>query len=618
MVEYKYARITILGGNSMKVLNVGGLNPIRRHKTLADALERAGHDDTINLHRKTTIQHAIKRPLTIDANNKELLVPAGKAGLIADYPVIIKNARIRVSSRSNGLVLRKGAILQNVKIIIDGPIHEFYPAIYHESGELLIQDSEIQKLVTLDHTSVEIHNSKLYDYYGSTRVLSDSSNMNLLRGNVMISESELSSSMFLGQSVVQHSVIGAYNYNAKDSDLRVYKSSFTHIEVPNKVNMKREPEHGPLKGELDVSPYLLYNEGDLYLDDYTSHNTNDHFIVFSQGGSVDVVNTRNSDEDGEHYIANTSIGFLETVDDTYYHIHSSVASQVKSQVRLSQRTQTATEKLEELIGLSEVKRTINNVMNTIQVNQKSANKDFEFSYHMIFAGDPGTGKTTVAKIVAQALFEIGAVPENKLTEVTVDKLIKGYIGQTAANVREILDGALGGVLFIDEAYELSVKENQNSFNSEALSVIIRYMEDHRDDLVVIAAGYTKEMREFLASNVGLQRRFQWVDFQDYSNQEMADIFELMRASHGKDYESDKLQTIIPQLFDRLTGIYLDKPDAYGRVTNGGNGGLVRNVYQQVVQEYNNRMVQESNPSQHLLQNDILTGFKYEMEKALKT
>lgn len=602
----------------MKVLNVGGLNPIRRHKTLSDALDKAGHDDTINLHKKTTIQHVIKRPLTIDANNKELFVPAGKAGLIVDHPIIIKNARIRISSRSNGLVLRKGAILQNVKVIIDGPIHEFYPAIYHESGNLLIQDSEIQKLVTLDQSFVEIKNSKLYDYYGSTLALSDNSNMNLLRGNIMISDSELSSTMFLGKSVVKHSVIGAYNYNAKGADMRVHQTSFTHIEIPNKVNMKKEPEHGPLSGLIDISPYLLYNEGDLFLDNYTSHDTNDHYITLSQGGSIDVVNTRNTDEVGEHFIANTSIGFLDTVDSSYYHVKDSVASQVKSQVRLSQKTQTATEKLEELIGLSEVKRTITNVMNTIQVNQKSANKDFEFSYHMIFAGDPGTGKTTVAKIVAQALFEIGAVPENKLTEVTVDKLIKGYIGQTAANVREILDEALGGVLFIDEAYELSVKENQNSFNSEALSVIIRYMEDHRDDLVVIAAGYTKEMREFLASNVGLQRRFQWVDFQDYSSQEMASIFELMRVSHGKDYESKKLQTIISPLFDKLTGIYLSKPDTNGRVTNGGNGGLVRNVYQQVVQEYNNRMVQDSNPSEKILQNDILTGFKYEMEKALKT
>lgn len=601
----------------MTVLNVGGLNPIRRHKTLDEALERVNHDDTINLHKKTTIQHHLTKPLTIDANNKELVVPPSKAGFVADAPIIIKNARIRVPSRSNGLVLRKGAILQNVKIIIEGPIHEFYPAIYHESGTLLITDSEIQKLVTLDQSFVEIEKSKLYDYYGSTLALSDNSNLNLLRGNVKISDSEISSTMFLGESVVKHSVIGAYNYNAKGADTKIHQTTFTHIDIPNKVNMKKEPEHGPLRGLIDVSPYLLYNEGDLLLDHYTSHDTNGHYITLSQGGSIDVINTRNTDEDGEHFIANTSIGFLDTVDSSYYHIKDSVASQVKSQVRLSQKTQTATEKLNELIGLSEVKRTITNIMNTIQVNQKSENKDFEFSYHMIFAGDPGTGKTTVAKIVAQALFEIGAVPENKLTEVTVDKLIKGYIGQTAANVREILDGALGGVLFIDEAYELSVKEDQRSFNSEALSVIIRYMEDHRDDLVVIAAGYTKEMREFLASNVGLQRRFQWVDFEDYSSAEMADIFELMRTSHNKEYQSPKLQSIISPLFDKLTGIYLSKPDVNGRVTNGGNGGLVRNVYQQIIQQYNNRMVQDENPDERLLQSDILAGFKYEMEKALK-
>lgn len=602
----------------MKVLNVGGLSPIRRYKTLSDALEKAGHDDTINLHKKMTIEHTIRRPLTIDAHNKELIVPSGKAGFVVEQPIIIKNARIRIPSRSNGLVLKKGGILQNVQIIIDGPIHEFYPAIYHESGKLTIYDSEVQKLVTLDHTSVEIINSKLYDYYGSQFTLSNNSNMNLLRGNVDITGSELSSVMFFHNAVVKQSTIGAYNYNAEGSKLSIHQSTFTHLEIPNKVNLKKEPEYGPLRYKQDISPYLLRNKGELYLDGYTSHDTNEHFIIFSQGGSVDVANTHNTDESGLHYIENSSISFLDTVDDSYYHIKDSVASQVKSQVHLSQRTKTATEKLDELIGLSEVKRTITNIMNTIQANQKSANKDFQFSYHMIFAGDPGTGKTTVAKIVAQALFEIGAVPENKLTEVTVDKLIKGYVGQTAANVREILDEALGGVLFIDEAYELAVKENQNSFNSEALSVIIRYMEDHRDDLVVIAAGYAKEMREFLASNVGLQRRFQWVDFQDYSSEEMADIFELMRKSYDKEYEHPKLQTIIPKLFDKLTGIYLSKPDAYGRITNGGNGGLVRNVYQQVIQEYNNRIIRGDNPDERILQSDILAGFKYEMEKALKT
>ena len=255
-------------------------------------------------------------------------------------------------------------------------------------------------------------------------------------------------------------------------------------------------------------------------------------------------------------------------------------------------------------------------MNTIEMNRATANSDFEFSYNMIFAGEPGTGKSTIAKIVAESLFEIGAIPQNKFTTATSDEFVKGYVGQTGENTRKILDAALGGVLFIDEAYELSTNSGQNSFNSEVLSVLIRYMEEHRSDLVVIAAGYSKEMKDFLASNVGLTRRFQWIQFEDYTTQELTDIFEAMRSSYGDTYQNPALADIIYPLFDKLVNTNLSHPDVNGRVTNGGNGGLVRNVYQQIVQARNNRFV-AGNGDKSFTQNDIVTGFKTEINKALQ-
>lgn len=602
----------------MKTHHVGGWRPIGKQKTLGDALRVAGHDDIIELHKKTDIQNVIKRPVTIDAHGKELIVPPGKKGIVAEQPVIIKNAKLRVPSRSNGIIFERGAVLDNVQVVMDGPIHDFYPVIQHKSGELLISNSDIQKLITSDMSIVEITDSKLRDYYGARFDIGDNSNMNILKGKVSILGCEISSTVFAGNIGVQDSVVGAYNKNVSGSDLYIAHTAFTHIDLQNKVNIKKEPEHGPLRTRRDVPPYLLMNLGKIRLQDYTSYDTNEHFILLSQGGFIDVNYTSNPDSEGLHYIQNTSLGFSDTTDSAYYHLQDSVVSKVKSNVELSQQSKSATEKLDELIGLTEVKKTITSVMNTIQMSQKPENKDFEFSYHMVFAGDPGTGKTTVAKIAAQALFEIGAVPENKVTEVTVDKLIKGYVGQTAANVREILDDALGGVLFIDEAYELTVKDNEKSFNSEALSVIIRYMEDHRDDLVVIAAGYTKEMQEFLASNVGLQRRFQWIEFEDYTNEEMAEIFELMRTSNDKAYDNPKLATAIPTLFGKLTNVYLSKPDPNGRITNGGNGGLVRNVYQNVIQQYNNRIMQGEDSNPNLMKPDILGGFQEEMNKAKRT
>ena len=143
------------------------------------------------------------------------------------------------------------------------------------------------------------------------------------------------------------------------------------------------------------------------------------------------------------------------------------------------------------------------------------------------------------------------------------------------------------------------------------------MEEHRKELVVIAAGYEQEMKDFLASNVGLTRRFQWVFFEDYTPNEMAQIFELMRTSYQETYAEDALQKLVPQLFTKLTGIYLLKPDHNGRVTNGGNGGLVRNVFQQVLQARNNRIVDQMDSNRAITKADLISGFRKEMEKAVK-
>lgn len=600
----------------MKTLNVGGLNPFNRYKSFTEALAKANPDDQINIHKRETVSSAIDKHLIIDGQGKTLVVEPGMAGLIFNVPAIIKNVTFLIKSRSNAILLKKGGILDNVTITFDQPMHELYPAIIHEHGKLTITNSNIQKLVTSEGTTTHITSSTLTDYYNGKYEFLGGENTSDIRGEVFLNDTTINSTIFRGRAEIKQSTLGQYNLLAQGGQMIVSNSQLKHLELEQTFKEKKEPEHGPLSNSREDSKYILQNQGELLLDNYTTGELGEFVGIFSTAGTVDVRNTTN-EQDGYHLIRNSSLGFSDTTDKAYYEIENSVVSQVRSHVHTSKKTKTAMEKLNELVGLGSVKASVQNITNTIQMNQQNPNDDFAFSYHMIFSGDPGTGKTTVGKIVAQALFEIGAIPENKLTEVTVDKLIKGYVGQTASNVREILDEALGGVLFIDEAYELSVKDGQNSFNSEALSVIIRYMEDHRDELVVIAAGYPKEMREFSASNIGLQRRFQWVEFEDYTIEELTDIFELMRTSHGKDYQNPKLATLVPQLFSKLTGIYLSKPDANGRVTNGGNGGLVRNVYQQVVQSQNNRIMSGENTLPEIIQDDLLNGFKAEIEKAIR-
>ena len=421
---------------------------------------------------------------------------------------------------------------------------------------------------------------------------------------------------FLGETTLTGCTIGVFNKNNGNMEM----SNCLLEPTVNKttLNLKKEPADGPLEKANDKSKYALEQEqGSIMVYNYKTSIPKEFVGFHIRGGDLTIQKSENFDEEGYHIIRNGTISFVDVIDKSFYEIIDAKLSQVRSTVNTSIKTQTAMEKLDELIGLDPVKKSVRSILNTITVNQKNSNKNFDFAYHMIFAGDPGTGKTTVAKIVAQALFEIGAIPENKCTVVSVDSLIKGYVGQTAEHVKNVLDDALGGVLFIDEAYELTVKENQNSFNSEALAVIIRYMEDYRDRLVVIAAGYEKEMKEFLASNAGLTRRFQWVYFPDYDSDEMAKIFELIRTSYNKKYEKDELVNLLPKLFDAVTNIYKSKPMANGRITNGGNGGLVRNIFQQVLLAQNNRLIDFPDTTKSITEEDLKAGFRAEMEKAIQ-
>ena len=183
-------------------------------------------------------------------------------------------------------------------------------------------------------------------------------------------------------------------------------------------------------------------------------------------------------------------------------------------------------RLNQLIGITRVKRQVQEFIYQVEANKKKEEMGIavdSFTLHSLFLGNPGTGKTTVARIVGKVLFQKGIISSNKFIEVSRSDLIAGYVGQTATKTRDILQSALGGVLFIDEAYTLN-SSGDNDFGKESIDEILKFMEDHRGDIVIIFAGYTDEMNEFLNLNPGLKSRIPTVfNFEDYSTEEIVEI-----------------------------------------------------------------------------------------------
>ena len=241
--------------------------------------------------------------------------------------------------------------------------------------------------------------------------------------------------------------------------------------------------------------------------------------------------------------------------------------------------------LDELVGLAPVKEYVFGLADNIQVQQRRAAAGFKtasLSMHMIFTGNPGTGKTTIARLVARYLKAIGALKGGQLIEVGRGDLVGRYTGHTAPLTNSVIESALGGVLFIDEAYSL-YRGEQDSFGLEAIDTLVKGMEDHRDELVVILAGYTKEMETFLTANSGLASRFpNKIEFPDYTADELLDITTVL--AKGKGYRLAESCTF------PLLGYYKRRQALDSRTA--GNGRLARNTLEKAIFHQSRRLVAE--------------------------
>ena len=241
--------------------------------------------------------------------------------------------------------------------------------------------------------------------------------------------------------------------------------------------------------------------------------------------------------------------------------------------------------INELVGLAPVKEYVFGLADNLQVQQRRAAaglKTASLSMHMIFTGNPGTGKTTIARLVAKYLKAIGALKGGQLVEVTRADLVGRYTGHTAPLTNSVIESALGGVLFIDEAYSL-YRGEQDSFGLEAIDTLVKGMEDHRDELVVILAGYTREMETFLTANSGLASRFpNRIEFPDYTAVELLQITQVLAKNKG--------YTLAEACTEPLLGYYARWQEADARTA--GNGRLARNTLEKAIFHQSRRLVAE--------------------------
>ena len=236
--------------------------------------------------------------------------------------------------------------------------------------------------------------------------------------------------------------------------------------------------------------------------------------------------------------------------------------------------------LDGYVGMDAIKEEVRSLINMVQVYKLRRENDLpttDMSLHMVFSGNPGTGKTTVARIMARIYHSLDILSRGQLVEVDRSGLVAGYVGQTALKTQKVIEKAMGGVLFIDEAYALNGK-SENDFGQEAIDTILKAMEDHRDDLVVIVAGYTELMDRFIHSNPGLESRFnRFLMFEDYTPEQMVAIFK-MQCKKGCYVLAEGTEELVRDFISEESA-----DDSFG------NARGVRNLFEHILVAQNNRL-----------------------------
>ena len=640
----------------MATIHVGGFHPFSKHyKTLQEAFSHAMDSDTIKIHlRRVSLENGldVNKTLYVDGGGCTIVVPTGKAALyVTNGNLDLCNITFELGMQNNGLVFDSkyfgDSKLTNVNFYHKKTkMREMFPSMMVKGpvegasgANISFDDCKIDYLDAVGRV-LTFNNCKLGNFY---RQLSSASASTLKFNNATLANIYLESA---SPTVIDTlTTPGQLRLNS-DFTIKHLKLVNSGIDKgSNKLVYGKKGEKllseaisDPAFGNNDVDSIitatgsktpLKLNMGVLEVDPEHADEKlvkRNWFDVENVSLNFDQSNIKRLDLPS--IAVKSSIAMQNTKDFSDWQIDKVTLSNRNSQSQLftkhaisddvkldNQKAENdfgALKELDSMIGLTNVKHFVHQLVDSAKMNMvmqaRGINNKNTKSLHMVFAGNPGSGKTEVARIVAKALYEQGVLKNNKLTEVQSGDLISGYVGQTAEKTRKVVESALDGVLFIDEAYTLTHQEG-TSFNDEAVAELLKDIDDHRDRIVCILAGYSGEMRQFFAkSNPGLKSRFaNWIEFPDYTPKEMMMILQFM-LKHRKLYLKDN-ETAIElknKMFDLMGSLNV----------NSGNGRFVRNMVDKLTNEKDARLAQLT-PSQmqSLTNRELMTITKEDVDKA---
>ena len=363
--------------------------------------------------------------------------------------------------------------------------------------------------------------------------------------------------------------IVSFDKLSEEQITKIIEQKITELEEKAKKNLKFN-----LKETGSLKEWILQHYDKMNGADGITSLFDDFYVTLSQMA----LDNKNTD------IVDVTVTVLE--DKPVAVINDNKTILVRSKTS-SEEIEAVNKEMDEIVGLVKVKDYVRSLQSHIRMQElrrEQGMKVSSISKHMIFTGNPGTGKTTIARLLARYMKAIGALSKGQLVEVTRADLVAKYVGQTAPLTMSVIKSAIGGVLFIDEAYSL-YRGNEDSFGLECIDTIVKAMEDNRDDLIVILAGYKKEMEVFLESNSGLKSRFpNLIDFPDYTGEELQKIAVLQ--AKGKGYViSEEAYLPLQEYFTKVQEV---------RAAEAGNGRLARNIVEEAILKQSNRLVENPN------------------------